>query len=621
MGLLSKDGHRKRVAFVVAMLALSALAVGFLLSTNAESVGNWTSTTAYGGGTVDSQSCVTYSGYVYCVGGRNSGFATNSTYYAPISATGVGAWTKTTDYGGGAIYYPSCVASSSYIYCVGGTTSGNAATSATYYAQLSSSGIGAWTSTTAYAGGPMSIMSCAASLGYIYCVGGNDVGNGISPSSKVYYAQLSSSGIGAWTSTTAYAGGGIDQESCAIYRSYIYCVGGVGSSFSSNVYSAPVSASGVGNWVITSAYPTDINSQSCVAASRYIYCVGGVDQAVSPSSISAVYYASLSSGSVGAWTSTTAYPPGASSLACVARLGYIYCVGGFSSSGPAQSLVYYAPFFAGVPSATIGAAQADTGGTAVVNCQSAMDVGFGQSLPAAEIESAATQVNFTTAALGGATNPAQTFGVGCDSSNPPPQAADVTTISGSAITLTLSDAAGNVSYTVFYHLKGTTIYSVTVNSGTSTNTIPDTSYVANQGTLSTCAAPCVYDSGSYTEVKAVYVAPTTLTFSLTGAQIGGGGGGSQPPSTPPITCPTGDVYNTTSGACQSAKPTKYSAPIFGNQTQIVTGFAVVGGLILLVAARIAYGDKSKTGQRKGSQPKVKKEKGRQPRVKKEKYPW
>ena len=66
---------------------------------------------------------------------------------------------------------------------------------------------------------------------------------------------------------------------------------------------------------------------------------------------------------------------------------------------------------------------------------------------------------------------------------------------------------------------------------------------------------------------------------------------------------------------------KYSAPVFGNDTQLVIGFAVVGGLILLVAARIAFGDKSKTETKKGGQPKVKKEKGSQPRVKKEKYPW
>ncbi|MDG6950052.1 MAG: hypothetical protein JRM77_09470 [Nitrososphaerota archaeon] len=506
----------KRVLFVAALLVLSVLVVGFSLNVKAESVGNWTSTTAYGGGIVDYQVCAVSSGYVYCVGGAVGGSVSSAVYYAPVSSTGVGPWTSTTAYGGGTVYGQSCAISSSYIYCLGGYVAGSVS-SAAYYAPVSPSGIGTWTATTNYAPGTVYGQSCAISSSYIYCVGGQVNG---SPSSAVYYAPISATGIGAWTSTTAYA-------------------------------------------------PGTVYFQSCVVSSGYIYCVGG----------------------------------------------YV--------AGSASSAVYYAPFFAGIPSATIGNVQADTGGTAVVNCQSAMDVGFAKSIPAAEIESAATQVNFTTAALGGTTNPSQTFGVGCDSSNPPPQSANVTTISGSAITLTLSDIASHVSYTVFYHLKGTTIYSVTVNSGTSTNTIPDTSYVANQGTLSTCAAPCAYDSGSYTEVKAVYVAPTTLTFSLTAAPSsnGGGGGSSQPPSTPPPTCPTGDVYNTTSGACQTGSPVKYSAPVFGNETQIVIGFAVVGGLIFLVAARIAFGDKSKTETKKGSQPKIKKEKGRQPRVKKEKYPW
>ena len=73
-------------------------------------------------------------------------------------------------------------------------------TNSDWYAQLSSSGIGTWKQTTSYPLGA-AFPACAASATDIYCVGGFDAsGNGLN---SVYYAPLSSSGIGQWTSTAA----------------------------------------------------------------------------------------------------------------------------------------------------------------------------------------------------------------------------------------------------------------------------------------------------------------------------------------------------------------------------------------------------------------------------------
>src|SRR5208282_1469261 len=55
--------------------------------------------------------------------------------------------------------------------------------------------------------------SCATYSGYIYCVGGN---TGSGPPSAVYYAAVSSSGVGAWTSTTSYPTK-TEYQSCATY--------------------------------------------------------------------------------------------------------------------------------------------------------------------------------------------------------------------------------------------------------------------------------------------------------------------------------------------------------------------------------------------------------------------
>jgi hypothetical protein len=177
------------------------------------------------------------------------------------------------------------------MYCIGGTLPPCIAfdtcygSPATYFTSLSNSGIGGWTETSSY---PIGIISpaCATSNGYIYCVGGSlsykiDFGGPFlnNPTANVYYAKLSSSGIGSWQQTTGYpveATGG----SCQISGGYIYCVDGAvqtgtttsstnagfGSVFGSSstttgprwspaVFYAQVSSAGVGPWREARPYP------------------------------------------------------------------------------------------------------------------------------------------------------------------------------------------------------------------------------------------------------------------------------------------------------------------------------------------------------------------------------
>jgi len=74
------------------------------------------------------------------------------------------------------------------------------------------------------------------------------------------------------------------------------------------VYYALLSSGGVGAWTQTTSYPVDVSSQSCVVNSGYVYCIGGSN---------AVYYAPLSSSGVGAWTQTMSYPGSAGAQSCV----------------------------------------------------------------------------------------------------------------------------------------------------------------------------------------------------------------------------------------------------------------------------------------------------------------
>ena len=90
---------------------------------------------------------------------------------------------------------------------------------------------------------------------------------------------------------------------CSIYNSYIYCVGTYSASPYTQVYYAPVSSTGIGAWTSTTSYPVAMDYAGCSIYNGYIYCVGTY---VSP--YTQVYYAPVSSTGIGAWTSTTSYP-------------------------------------------------------------------------------------------------------------------------------------------------------------------------------------------------------------------------------------------------------------------------------------------------------------------------
>ncbi len=178
--------------------------------------------------------------------------------------------------------------------------------------------------------------SCAVYSGYIYCVGGFSTTP--SATDDVYYAALSSSGVGTWKSTTNYPTVIVYQE-CLGDSGFIYCVGGDNPNSVDDVYYAPVSSSGVGSWTSTTNYPTTISVLSCVAFSGYIYCMGGSENGLTDTD--AIYYSALSSSGVGSWTSTTNYPTVINEESCVQDAGYIYCVAGFVEFGTSSSAVYY----------------------------------------------------------------------------------------------------------------------------------------------------------------------------------------------------------------------------------------------------------------------------------------
>src|SRR5438552_14488423 len=273
-----KNSRTAARSLLLVLMSMAVVATAphspFLPSAHAESLGAWTATNNPPSPTQDGTiSCPTFGSYVYCIGSIVSSTSTDA-YYAPLSSSGIGSWT-TDAYpysgGNGGILAVSCRIDSGYMHCVGGETqgSGKHPINKTYVAPVSSFGIGTWTRATDY---PVVVADadCVVSGGYMYCIGGTTysaAGHGLNAS---YYAPISSSGIGAWTQTTSYPTG-THGQSCEASGGYVYCVAAsIGSCDgvylcgpNPAVYYAALSSSGVGPWTSTTAYPIAVSFLAC----------------------------------------------------------------------------------------------------------------------------------------------------------------------------------------------------------------------------------------------------------------------------------------------------------------------------------------------------------------------
>src|SRR5438876_1143061 len=288
---------------------------------------SWSSTTNYPIG-IEFPSCVMSSGFVYCIAGDNSSSLTNAVYFAPLlPAGGAGSWSSSTSYPL-RLQSQSCVTSSGYVYCIGGDTHGGLAnsTSAVYFAPLSSSGVGSWSSATSY---PLNVISpsCVVGSGFAYCIGGDTAthspfgGTFTGFTSAVYFASLSSSGVGSWASTTSYPTV-IYTQSCALDSGFVYCIGGNnGSGVPSGTWSNGVF------FASTSPNTTSTSiscSPSSVAVNQPTQCTATVtDTSSTPAPIiGTVTFSSSSSGSFTPSNTCTLKSIGSSTASCAATVSY-----------------------------------------------------------------------------------------------------------------------------------------------------------------------------------------------------------------------------------------------------------------------------------------------------------
>ena len=300
------------------------------------SLGSWTATTSLPVA-IEGAASVAYNGYVYEIGGDKSGGYISTVDYAPVNSNGtLGSWTATTSLPA-TTAYATAVTYDGYICEMGGYD-----TSTVDYATINNGGpgtVGSWNSTSSFAGD--ADFTSVTYKGYVYGIGGYPG----SAQNGVYYAPINSNGtLGSWTATTSLPMG-TGGATSVVYNGYVYEIGGYnGTSDQSTVDYAPINSNGsLGSWTATTSLPVAIEGAASVAYNGYVYEIGGYN---GTSDQSTVDYAPINSnGTLGSWTATTSLPTATAAAASVTYNGYVYNIGGSTSgvSGTPTNVVDYAP--------------------------------------------------------------------------------------------------------------------------------------------------------------------------------------------------------------------------------------------------------------------------------------
>ena len=308
---------------------------------------------------VAGESCVAPGSIVYCMGGLNgTAQPTDTTYAASLTPLGVGQWGRLGDYPTD-IAGESCVSDSGYVYCIGGlereasSSSASDVVSASYYAPLTATGLGKWTRTTAYPFGVFD-QSCTVSAGSIYCVGG--IASNFTGMSAVEFAQLSPSGISQWNPATSYPLS-VSAGSCGSYAGRIYCVGGLNgtSRAISSVYHARLTGGNL-TWTRETSYPNPVAGHSCFVHYPGLYCVGGLN--ATAYATRSVFFTYLN-GTGLRWIPSTFYPIDVQSQSCITHSSFVYCVGGYDGQSFLAS-VYYSTIGASGGNSSVASIQSST---------------------------------------------------------------------------------------------------------------------------------------------------------------------------------------------------------------------------------------------------------------------
>jgi len=213
------------------------------------------------------------------MGGYGGSFQT-SVYYAKINSDGsVGAWTTSSNSLPQGLYEGGSVTHNGYIYYIGGLDSGSSFVDTTYFAKQNADGsIGVWSTSTSHL--PQGVGEAGVTLanGRVYVVGG---GGNSGYLHTTYYASLNSDGsVGAWTTSTTTLPQVLDGPALATSNGYLYAAGGTNNTADQDtVYYAKLNADGsIPSWATsTNTLPQPLLYSDATVLNGYLYVMAGQD--------------------------------------------------------------------------------------------------------------------------------------------------------------------------------------------------------------------------------------------------------------------------------------------------------------------------------------------------------
>lgn len=233
-------------------------------------------------------------------------------------------------------------------YLFGGSTTGTAGVTTTYtapYPALSTSILGTWVAGTAIPGA-LAFSSPAVTSAGVYLLGGY---NATAVTNVVYYAPISAGAIGTWTTGTALPTA-VYASQAIVTSTGIYLIGGNNGTVAvATVWYAPLTAGVVGTWSVVTGnpLPSPLAGSQAVVTSTGIYMVGGYSGANNTTAVSTIFYAPITNGVLGTWTTVTSLPAALSSSQVSITNTGVYMLGGHNGTA-ATTIVYYAPITNGL---------------------------------------------------------------------------------------------------------------------------------------------------------------------------------------------------------------------------------------------------------------------------------
>ncbi len=324
-------------------------------------------------------------GFVYILGGQNSGFAAqDDVFYAKVNANGsLGTWNSTTLLPYNMSHFGAAYLNG-YIYIVVGTD--------VYYARVNADGtLGSWVATTNSPSSSAGKPSIAIN-GVIYTF--DDSGN-------VYSARPKLDGtISSWSTLTALPAalwdGGLNYA-----NGYLYYAGGYdGATGTTDTYYARVNPDGsLGSWTTASnQLPSDLYCGTTAVANGYLYWFGGGNNDCNTLSDFRNYYTKLNSdGSIGQWHELANLMPDFLRWpTSVVINGYLYILAGEEKAGGGVNYNIYYARMGGVVSVNgsidliggQGGNLYDTGGTSTGSVGGSLTAGNGIFVGSLQVQGA-----------------------------------------------------------------------------------------------------------------------------------------------------------------------------------------------------------------------------------------